>query len=524
MGGIGGAGAKVKVNGFATETYPRDGLVSINLSPNPAVPGQPIEIEWGTSVPGAVEGTATARVLLGSTVLYESGPVALVSIPHLPLSRASQSCTISPSPADAGGRDLYSFGTTIITLEVTLETDPGGRFLRSGQTSVEIVPETVDASWWNWHVPDWSKPTAETVPWGTTYGVAGSLINRSRTADMSGSLAIHETGDIAPGAISRGSSSVPALAPDAPFYAASQPIIWNKGNLPWVTPGGVQTHFHSRLFSYRCLFSLQDSYGNLYPQTSSNVLTVVVAVSKTKITAGAAAGILTATSFGFVAAAAGAALGIITAITAPALAACGVPTGAAARVAYGIAVDPLFADPLYQVKVLLPEPTSIEGEGHTIGEPMIHSLAALRAIAAVSIVEGRILGAQQAEDDTALGAQRVRRTELLDVASEEAGQALLALAASTAEIAELGAAAIDMVLRQMCLEGLTQFDQSLKDAGVSDDDLASFKALQSPDLLPFVSVPLDELVKNAVVTVAQLVSDSRAAHLGRDALAGGSAA
>lgn len=304
--------------------------------PTSIVPGQPLSLTWELDVylgaPGdqMLQGL-TAKIYLNCDVLYVSPqPVQITTSLYGFKTSGPQEVTIPPPADPAIAKRLYSFGTKILRLEVT---DSGGKGLFADQNTVDVVAENSDASWWNWElmgVAPSDDPQGYSAWFGQPYQVAGTFTNRSQWSGRHGTLRILELYSfdysanppfIEPPVGTERASTAFDLPPGATQQLGSVAIVntWSwlslsggafgfGSTVPWIsqTPTSFgpnpkiyglsnDTTFHE--YDYLVLASLEDDYGNQYPEAiypttymalndwlhSQPAIEVIVAIPESKL-------------------------------------------------------------------------------------------------------------------------------------------------------------------------------------------------------------------------------------------------
>jgi hypothetical protein len=483
-------------------------VVRLDLSPASVVPGQPVNMFWSynTFAPLPSDLTATAKLRLGQTILYSFDPVPVTSetsFGHTVMGFSGHG-TLQISPTDSGGKDLYAFGAKSLDLIVTFaRPTPGGGWPTqlTGSCGLSVVGESVDASWWTWDSP--LGPSS--VNWGSAYSVVGTLKNKSEWVELSAALLLNELDDNGQ-AIQRGSTNV-SLGVGNSYVSSFPSITWNNTTWPWVIPSGILVGPSVRLFVYTALITLQDTYGNIYPQSVSTPLGVVVAIPLSKDAAAALCMWFSGTAIGLLACAAAAAAGIITAPAAAYFTAAAAIATAAAATAYAVAADPVAPDPSFRVPVdvLPPPPPPPNSSGQDLYEFFGQCLKAMRAITAFPVAQARVVAARDAGDSQALADQQATARAMVTNAEQAITAAAGLISGAASALSEVDHGTWDALLRQACIEGtLPGLDETMAKAGLSPNQQQILLSRLRPDLS--VPIPTEGTLAMMVSQMAVIVS------------------
>lgn len=383
----------------------------------PIVPGQPLTFSWELLVPlSNNEGIGwktkvIAKVLFNDQLLYQSPtpvPFYILVVPVLiPIPSGGfyvsdeaigyvASETPLPVQVPMGGLAnlLYKIGTHTLQLVVS---EPTGSPLWVAEATINVVPESVDSSWWVWD-------PAPSPLWGNNnpYTVSGTFTNKSNWSNMTFNDTFVETEEDNGNQLTRGSGSIKVGTGE------SRQVFSNNITQDWEfiikaiwVPDGPEF----KLFDYILNFSLQDDYNNIYPidgtELTSSMLVVLVSVATWKWAAAGAATGFVADAVGFLAAAALALAGIITAGLAPGLFYAASLSYAAANIAGATALDPPVPDPNFKesVKVKYQKIPSklLQTKGlSAIASYVSTTLKIMEQIAVLDSIHGKILGARHA--------------------------------------------------------------------------------------------------------------------------------
>jgi hypothetical protein len=388
--------------------------ISVALElPSSVVPGQPIQLTWEvwSRLMGLDFGSVTARILLGGNELFVSAPVPY-QVNSIIGRTGPQPATIVAPANRALADQLYRIGTKDLEIEVTASAGAERGPFRE-PWPLTVVPELVNASWFEWSAPRRGNGFAQ-KDWKESYQVAGTLKNQSMFSRMTASVTLYENEQGSTSRTARGTQTTPALNPLGAADVTFEPPI--EQDWLWLVPGiwtPIKPLF--KFFVYTVSFTLSDEYGNAYSGVEKNDLVVDVHVPKQKIDLATSA-----------AAFAGAGLGLIAASIAfawfpPVAGALAGAGGALLGVAGGLggaALDPPVPDPRYRepVEVKPTElPTVPDEDAAAQAAYRVAALAAdiVGCLDALSIIEGRILGAEQACDEEAGARQRAAKRETL---------------------------------------------------------------------------------------------------------------
>lgn len=269
------------------------GTASLDLGS--VVPGENIPATWSFSSLLQNIKTVKAEIFLDSTnvSLYKSQSVPLIQKGyHADTGTTPINATIGAPPFGGTANELYHFGTKTLRVDITPDTNAD---LFACYDDLTVVPENVGISWWQWDTPittpDPSASLAPGIPLVSQdyssiinhpYTLSGRIVNMGRSQNnfMSGSLVLFET--------EMGKAPVPIQS--AVFFigpGASQAIAFNSitKNWGWIVPGvwaENQSQPRRKTFVYEVVFTMFDSFGNNYPQTTSFKININVSVTSEK--------------------------------------------------------------------------------------------------------------------------------------------------------------------------------------------------------------------------------------------------
>ncbi|HKE96040.1 MAG TPA: hypothetical protein VKB34_17155, partial [Povalibacter sp.] len=218
-------------------------------------------------------GTADVRILFSGSEIYK----ATLAIPL----RATVEETLAPAvitiPA-AIANTFWTTGLKSLELEVTGNGPGGGPYQIS--VPLNVIPEPIDDTWWTW------GPSPAAAAWKSTYAITGTFANRGLVNMTVTELTAreHPTDVMGPGSdlIVAPTSSVPTVVA---LPGGSVSALWLRNQTwTWLARGTfVEVGPRSRTFSYTAIFSVMDTFGNVYPMVGSAPTTATVTVPFSKL-------------------------------------------------------------------------------------------------------------------------------------------------------------------------------------------------------------------------------------------------
>jgi hypothetical protein len=393
---------------------------------SPISPGDPLSFSWKLRVfsenfPGNF--VAVSLSVNGTVVWIALFPVSVIEVIATPpavggwiLDTGTQQESLTFAPDSPAAQALYgnasvsmvdpSFNKNLqLTVSGTAENAPGP--FTATADLLMVINETdflIKAKW------AWTGTPPPALSWPASYTLTGTTSNpTSVPLTVSASLFNAPVGSIGSVGSLLETKSVGTVAP----VATTGPIAFAPilQNWQWCEPPSFSPSPTSLTFAYVAEAAYQDPWGNQYPQTLSTPVTVTVTVPPAKVTQANDA--------------------VIAAVSAAALlvaAAASFPVGgifaATAAIVYALALtfwvyanDPPLPDPKYKESV---ESKSVGDVIHTSGSSTLGPIASffhlLQLIAAdrdaLSVVQGRIVGAIRASDQEALNLQIRKHVEL----------------------------------------------------------------------------------------------------------------
>ena len=236
----------------------------------PVVPGQPLTVSWYMFDPDPTfnPGNVTGSVYIGSVLLYQNAqPVPYIFDPDgTPYGASDPSpapgfsrdpITIQLNSGQPGAQELYTIGTKNLTLVLTGSGPETGPW--SLDVPLQVIPDDVDPSWWNW-----TTPQGENELWGSNnpYSVSGTLTNESQFALMTMTWTIIQIDDQG-NQLQFGNGTFSQVEIGNITGITSNTITqgWEWILLGvWLINGPT-----TRQFTYRVQFTVQDLFGNSYP-------------------------------------------------------------------------------------------------------------------------------------------------------------------------------------------------------------------------------------------------------------------
>jgi hypothetical protein len=388
---------------------PHNAYVLLDVKTPTIVPGMPASVEWSIYFPRSesfdLGGTVIAEIYLmpDDARVYVSP-----EIPYEPNEKLIKPVTLSIPDY------LYKIGTKTVLLEVTGDGEDPGPYRADG--SLTIVRERLAPDWWEWKVP-----VSNNVNWKESYTLRGNFINQSRWVQMNNiDIQLSEwnkTDDPSMTFNPKARENIRALDHDE-SKAITFPAIkqdWGWFSIPTFIFKEGQG---DKDFVYRVTFSLEDSFGNTYPEVESTFVSYHVKVSDQKI----AASIAAATAFGlsvfYAAAAALAAAGIFTAWAAGPAAATSAFFASAAATSGAIANDPPEPDPRF-LETIVPRPVAIPKVLYIGSDPGLVPLLQLiwdilASVEVLSPIQGRFIAARNANNIDGI---RIQKTSYINIVS-----------------------------------------------------------------------------------------------------------
>lgn len=354
------------------------------------VPGEPVKVRWRFDHGVIVRGPGRISVnffIDGQLVLQRTGIPAPDSLGGGGTGDQTDRITITdPNVA----RTIYRFGLKELKLQVLAEdTEPQTYDITR---SFFVVPEPLDASWWEWRVNPY-----EEIPWKTGYALVADFVNKCRFATLTqvvadiSELRSDDNPDINPcayyGVQNKTLANMPPGQSQRVQFDFLQAWRWFVDGVYVVTGPTIKT------WSYAVSFRCTDEFGNVYDDQCSARLMRTVRVSAAKGAACGAALAAATTAAGLFAAALATLAGFFTAFGAPALFAAAATAYGLARAAGSTANDPPAPDPNYREPVALPAPVYHAAE-EPGGSPQLQALRGLIGTAA------RILALEEARTTT----------------------------------------------------------------------------------------------------------------------------
>jgi hypothetical protein len=147
------------------------------------VPGQPLQINWrftrfmDVKAPDwglTWRGLITARFFVEGQLVHERGGIPVTGESNGTGNQVENIIVRDPTIA----KNVYRFGRKWLEIEILRNDKPATSPYRWGQY-FWVIPEPVDASWWQWRVAPF-----EEVDWKEGYSLIGDFTNRSRFAEI----------------------------------------------------------------------------------------------------------------------------------------------------------------------------------------------------------------------------------------------------------------------------------------------------------------------------------------------------
>jgi hypothetical protein len=193
--------------------------------------------------------------------------------------------------------ELYRFGPKAMHLQVT-ELQSKVPFFQADDT-VNIIPETPDASWWVWTGPvhsEWDVPGRSTevrFHWKASYTVAGEFVNQARSRlKISVELSEDEltaqkvlmnhrscgTGFLDVTGLNEAAKQQGIHSAPHDFTAITQTWDWLV-KAAWIITGPLMKFFYYNVK----ISNIEDDYGNAYPDVVTPNRRITVGVSAVKL-------------------------------------------------------------------------------------------------------------------------------------------------------------------------------------------------------------------------------------------------
>ena len=394
-------------------------------TPVALTPGEPVNVKWEFEAGVSPIGDqVVVRIDYEGTVIYTSTPVVLKE-GKSGLQRAT--LFIDGAMAD----QFYRLGFRTLTLSLTGNGDAPGPLKRRTYWNV-VSPIGIQSFW------AWDGPSERHANWKSDFNLPGRFINATPfTAMQTTHIRLEEDDANWHDAVE--STNVTSDQWDAPgvvkpadevphnFRVEGKRFFWMHGK-----DGGYSKSAgpHWRYYHYRVFVKLSDVYGNDYAEFADvNPLSelfdgvrVQVEVSKAKELWADVAIYNFVLSVSHSAAAAAAASSVLGAFLAPALAALAAGFAAVSYFYGEKALDPPSPDPDFFARVEVNRPTLPQGAGDEV-QPIIDWQEAACTIVAVDdalvAIEGKILGAKEAQAQQAIDQQLQRYGEVRQEAMSE---------------------------------------------------------------------------------------------------------
>lgn len=501
---------------------------------NTIMPGQPLDFEWGvhdwrvSTAPGKNEDPSFA----GATATLHCNGVQIVSL------GTERRPTISASLFPQEFYRLDRLRPSRLELQVTI---PGVAGHLTARLPIRLVPGEVPL--WEWVVRDAPDPAhphfagTMVVPWNRPYTLSGRIQSRSpwSITSISGEVVQEPQTDDPPidgnshQLIGTSGGSLPVSPSSTAEIAISPAIQWTWAAWPWfdrITLMPPAIGAESRMFTYVVHFTASDEYHNPAISLSSRPLSVIVYVSDTKI---AVLGSAFAAQVVAAALLAAAAIALATGYGLP-LAIVLVDAASyaegAARTLEALAMDPPVADPRYMQ--IVPFPQGRDGlqkdsgqkqdpkaqGGATISNLMAFLRYAQRIAAipaAMSLMEGKLMGARQAQDQAGVEVQSGSFVKAIQamVSDTEALVRLLPAIRKELSVLPLDTKAMEQA-NQKLRGGIPQeLRDGLNKGSLSDENQKMLsEALKNPDVAKETS-DIDAAIEKMARAIAQVTYHAR---------------
>lgn len=257
------------------------------------VPGQNIPATWSFYSILQNAKTAKTEIFVDSinASIYISQPAPLKQN-GIYQDTGPVNALIASPPFGGTANQLYHFGTKTLRIEVTPDNQAD---LFASYNELNVVPENVGPGWWEWDdpstTPDPSATVAPAIPLVSrdfssiinhAFTLSGKIINKGQSQNntMYGSLVLYETSG--EGRAIPLEEQVFMIGPGAQQAVVFNPI---KKNWGWIIPGiwvENPSEPQSKRFSYEIVFTLFDSFGNIYPPVNSAKVNINVTVTDHK--------------------------------------------------------------------------------------------------------------------------------------------------------------------------------------------------------------------------------------------------
>jgi hypothetical protein len=267
---------------------------SVELVVGNVVPGEPIRVRWRVvlGLRGTDSTLFSIRLLINGQPVHERAGMsaAQATVGSVAVLGASDGQNFQDETVVIGdpniARNVYRFGSKTLSAEVRGQGGTAPEFV--GSIRFRVVPEPLDASWWEWRVPAF-----ESIPWKTGYTLVGAFVNRSRFAIMDlVNVELSEVRseenpqinpcDFFPVQVQNRSGIGPGR--DAVFsFALKHDWSWII-DVIYVIKGPI-----NKTFAYAVFFEVTDQFGNVYDGQCSARRSRHIYVPKSKRLAGVAA-------------------------------------------------------------------------------------------------------------------------------------------------------------------------------------------------------------------------------------------
>ena len=250
-------------------------------------PGQEPSFFWTVYNSCSDLGLVSAKVSFNGHVVYTSQAIAVG--PHSSGGLAQQSISKSDVLNNGIEKSFWQIGRHILTLEIIVT---GSSVAPAPVTAdMEVIPETVDASWWVWSVTSTGVSGSATSPfverWRRSYTVSGTLTNRTNLSIITPTI-VNFNEHPSTSIDSANDVSVPItsfLQPLDPSFTdrvllISSPILKNWQWFDQTSFAFTGPSFTD--FLYTLVFTMVDEFGNEYAGIASLPATVRVEVSSVK--------------------------------------------------------------------------------------------------------------------------------------------------------------------------------------------------------------------------------------------------
>lgn len=440
----------------------------LGLWVDPVVPGQPIPISWEIwSANLTLDiGKITATIADGNNLLYTSpSPVPYV-VQGNSGDSGLQTLILPPDKA----QDLYKIGSKTLHLELTGTGKDAGPYATDGD--LEVIPENVNQSWWEWGGP----ASPRSVGWKEGYSLAGVFHNYSKYSQMTTNLALFDDTGANPG------NQLPVVPRGTPINVNFTPEI--KQQWEWMLPFVWQIDGPTeKTFDYTVEMTLADSYGNTYQKAVSSRYRVHVKVSDEKVVlaGGALLNMVAAADLAIAALAAIPWWPVVAVLTGLASLALSIAQGLGLGAQDPPVPDSRFREPVQVIYPEIPPALAADSRGAALGSVLILMGRIAAADAALSQIEGRLLGARLARDPQGAQMQRASYQQVVNQMATD----------SDSLLGVIGAIPVDNVISPPALantvttwqqQGVpSDAHQQLSQAGMSEGAIAQIdQAIRNP--------------------------------------------